>query len=75
MAKRKQPPQRYEISIESNGKTYRTDYYVESGTVTVEAMFINATVAKMTTQIGAFAELTRILLSELISAGRVRESR
>lgn len=77
MARKKQPAQWHEIVIQYKGKIYRAHYYVESGVVTVEAMSEDATVAKQTTQIGgSTAELVaRMLLRELIDAGRVLESR
>ena len=77
MARKKQPAQRHEIFMEHNGKTYRAHYYVESGVVTVEAMSGDAAVAKLTTQIGGSTaeHVARMLLREMIDAGRVIESR
>jgi len=71
MAKKKQPT-RHKISEEHNGKTYQAHYYVESGTVTVEAMSEHGTIIEHTTHVGASAEVTaRMLLRELIDSGKI----
>ncbi len=76
MARKNKPAPRHEITMECNGKTYIAHYYVESGVVTVEAMSEDATVAEMSTQVGASAKHTaRMLLNEMIDGGRVIESR
>ena len=77
MARKKQPAQRHEISMEHNGKTYIAHYYVESGVVAVEAMSEDGAVAKPTALIGgSTAEyVARRLLREMIDTGRVIESR
>ena len=75
-ARKKKPLQRYQISLEHKGKTYQAHYYVESGVVFVEAMSEDGTRARIHTQGGgSTAEHTaRMLLRELIDAGRVVES-
>jgi hypothetical protein len=75
MARRKRPARRHEISVQRHGKTYRAQYVVERGTVTVEAMSQDGTVAKLSTQAGGSARFTaHMLLDELIDAGRVLAS-
>jgi hypothetical protein len=70
------PPRRYRLCLNSDEKTYWAEYYVEGSRVTVEAVSENATLVQRTTQIGTSAELTaRELLSELVSAGQVQESK
>lgn len=77
MARKKQPAQRHEISMERNGKTYIAHYYVESGVVTVEAMSEDGAVAKPSTLIGSSTakHVARMLLREMIDTERVIESR
>jgi hypothetical protein len=74
MARRKHPVRRHEISMEHHGKTYRAHYYVENGVVTVEAMSQDATVARLSTQIGGSTakHVAHMLLNEIIDAGRAR---
>jgi hypothetical protein len=75
MSARKQPPHRYKLCLNSHGKTYWADYYIENGSVTVKAVSKDGTIVQKSTHIGASAELTtRMLLKELISAGQVQES-
>ena len=76
MPARQRSPRRYKLCLNSHGKTYWTDYYIESGRVTVEAVSKDGTIVKKSTHIGTSAELTaRELLSKLVSAGQVQESR
>ena len=75
MARKKQPAQRQEIVEEDKGKTYRGQFYVEGGVVTVEAMSKHGIVLTHSELTGGWpAEgLARSLLRELIDAGRVNE--
>lgn len=76
MARKKKTPQRHEISMEHNGETYRAHYYVESGAVTVEAMSKDLVPIQSTTLIGGSGAemIARVLLREMIKAGRIKPS-
>ena len=76
MPTRQQSPRRYRLCLNSDEKTYWAEYYVEHGKVTVEAVSEDDTIVQKTGHVGTSAELSaRELLSELISAGQVQESR
>ncbi len=69
MAKTKRPPQRYEVSVEVDGKAYTGSYYVESKMVTLECLY-----GTTSTQIGdSGAELVaRMLLREFLDGAKAR---
>jgi hypothetical protein len=76
MPARQRSPRRFRLCLNSHGKTYWAEYYVERGRVTVEAVSKDGSIEKKSTHIGTSAELSaRELLSELVSAGQVQESR
>lgn len=67
-----------EVSIEHNEKTYKASYryYRDGEIVTVEATSADGSPATQATHRGGFSaqSLARILLREMVEAGRVRES-
>ena len=60
-----------------DGKTYRAEYFIESGTVTVEAPSNDEKPVKLCTQIrgSRVDHLAPKLFRELIETGRVKEYR
>ena len=77
MEKRNQSLGRREMFLGCDGKTYRAEYFIESGTVTVEAPSNDDKPAKLCSQIRGLRvdHLAPTLFRELIETGRVKEHR
>ena len=75
MANKNQSIGRVKIFLGYDGKTYRAEYFVESGTLTIEAPSKDDKPAKISSQIkgSRIDHLAPTLLRELIETGRVKE--